>query len=175
MAIRYNCQRTCNSCRTQEIIDLDASTAAGLSREAGSPNGEGAREADTSGSPDDAGASDRSAMVVTAVLVAVLAVAALGAAYLLNSQRMSYRFETADSVAELGWDNSAETAWENRRATVWGQAGSVDGSHFYPEVHEGGMVFAPVNLGNSLGQAPPAPLRPIGPDMFYPLSARLGR
>jgi len=118
VAIRYNCQRTCNSCRTQEIIDIDASTAAGLSREAGSPDGEGTREAGSSGSPNDEG-SDRSAKVVTAVLVAVLAVAALGAAYLLNSRSKSYR---------------AEAACENRRATVWGQAGSVDGSHFYPDI-----------------------------------------
>lgn len=172
MAIRYNCQRTCNSCRTQEIIDIDASTAAGLSREAGSPDGEGTREAGSSGSPNDEG-SDRSAKVVTAVLVAVLAVAALGAAYLLNSRSTSYRFEKTNTVADLGWDNSAEAVWENRRATVWDQEGAVDGSHFYPEILGGG--FEPVNLGNSLAQAPPAPQRPVGPAMFHPLSSRLER
>jgi len=33
VAIRYNCQRTCNSCRTQEIIDIDGSQASGLARD----------------------------------------------------------------------------------------------------------------------------------------------
>jgi hypothetical protein len=188
VAIRYNCQRTCNSCRTQEVIDINDSQASGLSREAGSPNDDSTREVD----PGDKDDSDRTAKVVTAVLVSVLAVAVLGAAYLLNSFRASHQLEKPNPPVDLGWDDSVEAAWENKRATVWHQQGSVDGSHFYPEdrvyldvrpgrgsqLHpdEGGMTaFEPVNLGDSFARAPSAPQHLVGPAKFYPLSSRLNR
>lgn len=140
MAIRYNCQRTCDSCRTQEVIDIDnAGQASGLSREAGSPDDKDAQE---SGSPGDDATSDTTAKLVTAVLVAVLAVAALGVAYLLRARRTS-RFEKEKNMVDLGWDNSAEAPWENKRATVWHQNSSVAGSHFYPDsidTIEGGLA-----------------------------------
>ena len=174
MAIRFNCQRTCNSCRTQEIIDLvaEAGQASGLSREAGSPDDEGTRELD---SPGNGVASDRTAMVVTVVLVAVLAVAVLGAAYLLNSRGRPDRFGKTNAAVDLGWDDSAEAVWDDRRATVWRQHGSVDGSHFYPEPIAGsrGTAFEPVNLDHTFAQSPSAPQHPVGPAKFYPVSSKL--
>jgi hypothetical protein len=191
VAIRFNCQRTCNSCRTQEVIDLNDSQASGLSQEAGSPDEDDTREV---GSPGDESESDHTAKVVTAVLVSVLAVAVLGAAYLLNSRRASRQFDREKTIAavDLGWDNSAEVPLESKRATVWHQQGSVDGSHFYPEdrvyldvrpgrgsqLHpdEGGMTaFEPVNLGDSFARAPSAPQHLVGPAKFYPLLSRLNR
>jgi hypothetical protein len=186
VAIRYNCQRTCNSCRTQEVIDLDAEAgqASGLSQEAGSPDEDGTREVV---SPGDESESDHTAKVVTAVLASVLAVAVLGAAYLLNSRRASRQFDREKTIAavDLGWDNSAEVPLESKRATVWHQQGSIGGTyldvqpgtqrgaHFYPAGMMG--AFEPAHLGNSLAQVPPAPQQPAGPAKFYPLSSRLNR
>ena len=175
MYIRYNCQRTCNSCRTQEVIDIgNAGQASGLSREAGGPDDKDTRE---TGSPGDDATSDTTAKVVTAVLVAVLAVAALGAAYLLRARRTS-RFEKENFMVDLGWDNSAEAPWDNKRATVWHQDSSVAGTHFYPKSRdtlEGGLAaFEPVNFANSFAQVPPQH-QPVGPAKFYPVSSKVNR
>ena len=155
-AFRYNCQRTCNSCRTQEIIDFESqASASALSRDNA---GETTEEAP---SPNDDGTSGSSTTtIVTVVLAVVLTVAALGAAYLLHSRSRSHQFEKTNAVpVDLGWDHSAGEGWQKRRAAVWHQKGFDDSvhvdvnpdtqrrSHFYPEDLGGDMTaFEPINI-----------------------------
>ena len=127
--------------------------------------------------PDGESNSKRTALAV--VLVAVLAVASIGAAGLLVFGSTPCRLAKTHTAGDLGWDNGADVAvnpaWESKRAIVWHQEGAVDGSHFYPEDGHGEMTaFEPVNLGNSFAQAPPAQ-QPVGPAKLYPLSSRLRR
>ena len=279
-AIRYNCQRSCDSCRTQEIIDIDNALASGLSQDdayfsitvtfnvdytelsasaraslqtllqrafcgritaagvmcdaadlmltlsAGSQrrarrtagttlatvilpssttqaqataisNGIKATPITVSGSmaggalissmdtavafetsggaagPGAEATPDRAGKITTAVLAAVLAVAVLGIAYLLNARTTSYQMEKAsaaqpNAVQELGWHHSAEVTHENMRATVWHQEGSADGSHYFPATSQTAPL-EPAILDNSCTTAS-SPLKPAGPANFHPMS-----
>jgi hypothetical protein len=129
-------------------------------------------ETSNAAGPDAEATADRSAKIITAVLAAVLAVAVLGAAYVLNARSTSYQLEKTNAAQDLGWDHSAEAASEeNKRATVWQQKGSADGAHFFPE-GEVAASFEPVILGNSFG-ATDSPAQAAEPAHFYPLASGL--
>jgi len=129
-------------------------------------------ETSSAASPDAEATADRTSKIVTAVLAAVLAVAVLGAAFVLNARSTSYQLEKTNAAQDLGWDHSAEAASEeSKRATVWHQEGSADGAHFFPE-GELAASFEPVILGNSFGSSE-SPPQTAEPAHFYPLASRL--
>ena len=129
-------------------------------------------ETSSAASPDAEATADRTSKIVTAVLAAVLAVAVLGAAFVLNARSTSYQLEKTNAAQDLGWDHSAEAASEeSKRATVWHQEGSADGAHFFPQ-GEVAASFEPVILGNSFGSTE-SPPQTAEPAHLYPLASRL--
>jgi hypothetical protein len=71
--------------------------------------------------------SDRTGKIATAVLAAVLAIAVLGAAYVINTRSTSYQIEKTNMVQDLGWDHSVEG---HRVEDHSGWDYSVDGTNF---------------------------------------------